>query len=99
MGVPIPRPGLMEEYEQYSSAVDAYNRKVMTEMGSPQPYVESVIRAANLAPRCEHIRAEGLQCHAPALRGRKLCYAHTRMAASKKTGLQLPPLEDASAVA
>jgi hypothetical protein len=99
MGVPVPPPGLMEEYKQYMAAVEEYNRKAMTEMGCPQSYVESVILAANQAPRCQHIRAEGLRCHAPALRGRTLCYAHTRMAASKKAGLRLPPLEDASAIA
>ena len=99
MGVPVPRPGLMAEYEQYLGAVEEYNRKVMTESGCPQSYVESVISAANLAPRCEHIRAEGLRCHAPALHGRTLCYAHTRMAASKKAGLQLPALENASGIA
>jgi hypothetical protein len=98
--VPVPRAGLLEEYQQYVNAVDAHNRKAMASAcGSPQWYIDEVISPARQAPRCEHIRAEGLRCQAPALRGRKLCYAHTRMLASQKAGLQLPPLEDASGIA
>jgi hypothetical protein len=100
MGVPVPRPGLLEEYQQYVNAVDEHNRKAMAEAcGSPQWYIDEVISPARQAPRCEHIRAEGLRCQAPALRGRKLCYAHTRMLAGRKAGLQLPALEDASGIA
>jgi hypothetical protein len=100
MTVPVPRPGLLEEYQQYMNAVDEHNRKAMASAcGSPQWYIDEAISPARQAPRCEHIRAEGLRCQAPALRGRKLCYAHTRMLAGRRSGLQLPALEDASGIA
>lgn len=100
MTVPMPRPGLLEEYQQYEKAVDEHNRKAMASAcGSPQWYIDEICSPLRQAPRCEHIRAEGLRCQAPALRGRTLCYAHTRMLAGRKAGLQLPPLEDASGIA
>jgi hypothetical protein len=96
--VPVPRPGLMEEYQEYLGACEEYNRQRLAELAEPEDGVTQPVYA-NSAPRCEHIRTAGLRCQAPALRGRKLCYAHTRMAASKKAGLQLPALEDASGIA
>ncbi len=90
MTVPAPRPGLLEEYQQYTNAVDEHNRKAMASAcGSPQWYIDEMYSPLRQAPRCEHVRAEGVRCQAPALRGRKLCYAHTRMLAGRKAGL--PP--------
>lgn len=95
--VPAPRPGLIEEYEQYIAACAEYNRVSL--QGEPENCDPDRLAEANFAPRCKHVRTSGLRCLAPALRGRTLCYAHTRMAAGKKAGLQLPPLEDASSIA
>ena len=97
--VPAPRPGLIEEYEQYVAACAEYNRLSLQLQGEPENCDPERLAEANFAPRCKHVRTSGLRCLAPALRGRTLCYAHTRMAAGKKAGLQLPPLEDASSIA
>jgi hypothetical protein len=95
--VPAPRPGLIEEYEQYVAACAEYNRLGL--QGEPENCDPERLAEANFAPRCKHVRTSGLRCQAPALRGRTLCYAHTRMAAGKRAGLKLPPLEDASGIA
>jgi hypothetical protein len=95
--VPAPRPGLLEEYEQYLAACAEYNRRGL--QGEPDNSDPARLAQANFAPRCRHVRTGGVRCMAPALRGRTLCYAHTRIAASKKAGLELPPLEDSSGVA
>jgi hypothetical protein len=95
--VPAPRPGLLEEYEQYLAACAEYNRRGLQDEPDNSDPVR--LAQANFAPRCRHVRTGGVRCMAPALRGRTLCYAHTRIAASKQAGLQLPPLEDSSGVA
>jgi hypothetical protein len=95
--VPAPRPGLLEEYEQYLAACAEYNRRGL--QGEPENSDPGRLAQANFAPRCRHVRTGGVRCMAPALRGRTLCYAHTRIAAGKKAGLELPPLEDSSGIA
>lgn len=49
------------------------------------------------APRCEHMKANGVRCGSPALRGKQFCYFHHRLRIPK-TRTQLPPLEDANAI-
>lgn len=95
--VPAPRPGLLEEYEQYLAACAEYNRRGLQD--EPENCDPARLAQANFAPRCRHVRTGEVRCMVPALRGRTLCYAHTRIAAGKKAGLQLPPLEDSSGIA
>ena len=55
---------------------------------------------------CDHIKANGLRCASPALRGERFCYFHLhrlerdrrRLRNAKPKPLSLPPLEDANAV-
>lgn len=49
------------------------------------------------APRCHHIKVDGIRCGSPALRARRLCYFHNRIRSRRKLSA-LPPLEDANSV-
>ena len=53
---------------------------------------------AHQAPRCSHIKADGLRCHSPALRGKRLCYFHGRLHYPRPRRTVLPPVEDANSV-
>jgi len=33
----------------------------------------------NLCPRCQHLKADGIPCGSPALRGARFCYTHQRV--------------------
>jgi hypothetical protein len=54
---------------------------------------------ANDAPRCAHVFADGRTCKAPRVKRGTLCYAHAQMEARSPKQMNLPPLEDANAVA
>ncbi|MBI2679006.1 MAG: hypothetical protein HYX28_09515 [Candidatus Koribacter versatilis] len=56
------------------------------------------VRLAHRAPRCCHIKANGLHCGSPALRGNVLCYFHDRWLNSPAGDDVLPPLEDGNGV-
>jgi hypothetical protein len=59
----------------------------------------ALLEKAKLAPRCGHIFSDGRQCRAPRVRKGKHGYAHVQMLARKPQRMNLPPLEDANAVA
>jgi hypothetical protein len=59
----------------------------------------ALLEKAKLAPRCGHIFSDGRQCRSPRVRKGKHCYAHIQMLARKPQRMNLPPLEDANAVA
>ena len=54
------------------------------------------LEAANTAPRCQHIRLNGVRCGAPALTGGSLCRLHTHALHPKRPDYRLPFVEDAS---
>lgn len=50
-------------------------------------------------PQCHHVRTNGIRCGSPAMRGRNLCFFHTRVTAkpiARPTGM--PSLEDGNAI-
>ena len=50
------------------------------------------------APRCNHIKSDGVRCGSPALTNGSYCYAHTQMH-RPSPGLDcLPPFEDANGI-
>jgi hypothetical protein len=55
-------------------------------------------------PECRHVFPNGRRCHAPALRGKPLCYFHSRnrvlveLNRSRDHSVALPPLEDRGAI-
>lgn len=55
-------------------------------------------------PECRHILPSGSKCHAPALRGKALCYHHYRTRdlveanRARKRSVALPPLEDRASI-
>ncbi|HKD82807.1 MAG TPA: hypothetical protein VKH81_24170 [Candidatus Angelobacter sp.] len=58
-----------------------------------------LLEKAKLAPRCEHVFSDGRRCRSPRMRKERLCYAHVEMQARRPQRMNLPPLEDANAVA
>ncbi len=58
----------------------------------------ALLKKADEAPRCDHVRADGTRCQGPKLRSGKKCYAHAQMEAARPQTLRLPPLEDANSV-
>jgi hypothetical protein len=55
-------------------------------------------------PECRHVFPSGARCHSPALRGKQLCYYHSRSRTLidnnryRSHSVALPPLEDRSAI-
>lgn len=55
-------------------------------------------------PECRHIYPSGARCHAPALRGKPLCYYHSRNRTLvdhnryRQRSVALPPLEDRAGI-
>jgi len=40
---------------------------------------KSTMALAHQAPRCTHTKSDGLRCQSPALKGKALCYFHSRI--------------------
>ncbi|HXE90866.1 MAG TPA: hypothetical protein VNK82_07890 [Terriglobales bacterium] len=53
---------------------------------------------ARKAPRCNHFKPDGARCGSPAIKGKRLCFAHLRARYPQKNGL-FPALRDDEAVA
>jgi hypothetical protein len=53
---------------------------------------------ADEAPRCSHIKTDGVRCGSPRMKSGALCYAHQRMAEARPQALRLPPMEDPNAI-
>ena len=56
------------------------------------------LEKAQRAARCQHIHANGEQCGAPKVRGKKLCHMHERMEQTKAERLDLGPMEDPDSI-
>jgi hypothetical protein len=50
------------------------------------------------APRCAHVKSDGVRCGSPALLHQTYCYAHTHMHRPAPGLEQLPPFEDANGI-
>ncbi len=50
------------------------------------------------APRCAHIKSDGVRCGSPALLRQSYCYAHTNMHRPLPGLEALPPFEDANGI-
>ena len=55
------------------------------------------LRIANRAPRCQHIKTNGLRCGSPAMRNRRLCFYHQQFEALRPKK-SLPSLADTEGV-
>jgi hypothetical protein len=62
-----------------------------------KPVTSEQIEPAHAAPRCKHLKVNGVRCGSPALSGEKFCYYHDRF--HRYTNDDYPCLEDANAVA
>ncbi len=56
------------------------------------------LEKAQRAARCQHIHANGEQCGAPRVRGKRLCHMHERMEQTKAERLDLGPMEDPDSI-
>ncbi len=68
-------------------------------------YLQSVLqeqarqmRQAQQAPRCAHVKANGVRCGSPALLNQSYCYAHAHMHRPLPGLEALPPFEDANGI-
>ncbi len=50
------------------------------------------------APRCNHVKSDGVRCGSPALTNGAYCYAHTQMHRPSPGLEALPPFEDANGI-
>ena len=55
------------------------------------------LEAAREAPRCMHVRANGVRCGSPAMRGDAFCYFHDRLY-NRPAEEAFPFLEDAASI-
>lgn len=53
---------------------------------------------ADDAPRCTHIKADGIPCRSPRMKSGMLCFAHQRMLESRPQKLRLPAMEDPNSI-
>jgi hypothetical protein len=53
---------------------------------------------ADDAPRCTHIKPDGIRCGSPRMKTGMLCYAHQRMLESRPRKLRLPPMDDPNSI-
>ena len=56
------------------------------------------LELARNSPRCNHFKPGGTRCGSPAIKGKRLCFAHLRARYPQRNGL-LPALRDDEAVA
>ena len=66
-------------------------------MAAPRPTALNNLARSRRTPRCAHLKANGLRCGSPALRGNVLCYFHDRWLACVSDDV-LPPLEDGNGI-
>ena len=56
------------------------------------------LERADEAPRCLHVKADGVRCGSPRMKTGDLCFAHQRMANTQALSLRLSSYEDANGV-
>jgi hypothetical protein len=56
------------------------------------------LELARNSPRCNHFKLDGTRCGSPAIKGKRLCFAHQKARYPQRNG-QLPALRDDEAVA
>lgn len=56
------------------------------------------LERADEAPRCLHIKADGVQCGSPRMKTGDLCFAHQRMANAQSMKLRLTAFEDPNGI-
>jgi len=56
------------------------------------------LEKAQRVARCKHVHANGEQCGAPRVRGKKLCHMHDRMEQTRAERLDLGPMEDPDSI-
>jgi hypothetical protein len=89
-------PNQQQPARAFVNSTGAVNLKPTQQ--SPQQNLAHLGRA-NLAPRCQHIKADGVRCGSPALKHKNFCHFHHQLRIPKRNPISyLPPLEDANGV-
>ena len=79
----------------YEAALDSVKRKEYLARKAAEERI-----AADAAPRCQFIKADGERCGSPALKKRRLCHFHNQTNAERSSAqeFELPVLEDELAI-
>ena len=72
----------------------AVNRRLIRRVEDDLRRMEQVRRA----PRCTHVKSDGVRCGSPALTTGEYCYAHAQMHRPSPGLESLPPFEDANGI-
>ena len=72
---------------QLGLELDEVNQKLFDRM-------RSRIERAQMAPRCQKLKADGEYCRAPRMRGKKYCHMHLALEDARPRKIGLPTLED-----
>ncbi len=75
----------------YEAALDSVKRKEYLQRKAAEERI-----AADTAPRCQFIKADGDRCGSPAIKKRRFCYFHNQTSAERNQAqdFELPILED-----
>jgi len=84
-----------ENPDLYEAALDSVKRKEYLARKGAEERI-----AADAAPRCQFIKADGERCGSPALKKRRFCYFHNQTNAERSSAqeFELPVLEDELAI-
>ena len=70
---------------------DGLNQKIFDRM-------KTNMERAHGAPRCKYEKANGMQCRAPRVRGKRYCHMHLMLEEARPQKISLPSLGDAHAI-
>jgi hypothetical protein len=71
--------------------LDEVNQKIFDRM-------RTRIERAQMAPRCQKMKADGEYCRAPRVRGKKYCHMHLALEDARPRKIGLPTLEDPNGI-
>ena len=80
-----------------AKAVKSILREAIRQQFAEPASSDDRLQAAREAPRCMHVRANGVRCGSPAMRENAFCYFHDRIY-NRPYEQEFPPLEDAASI-
>ena len=80
-----------------STAAKSILKQAIRQQATEPASTSDRLQAAREAPRCMHVRANGIRCGSPAMCELPFCYFHDRIY-NKPYEQEFPPLEDAASI-
>jgi len=80
-----------------STAVKSILQEAIRQQASQTASPDDRLEAARHAPRCMHVRANGIRCGSPAMRENAFCYFHDHLY-NRPADESFPFLEDAASI-